>query len=65
LDRDGDVSLKVFGLAGSLIATLEEGRKGAGKHILSWNGENHASGIYFYRLTSGESTQTKKMILLK
>ena len=65
LDRDGDVSLKVFDLAGSLIATLQEGRKQAGKHLVEWNGEGFASGIYFYRLTSGESTQTKKMILLK
>lgn len=65
LDRDGDVSLKVFDLAGSLIATLHEGRQKTGKHTVKWNGEGFASGIYFYRLTSGESTQTKKMILLK
>lgn len=65
LNRDGDVSLKVFDLAGSLIVTLQEGRQRAGKHVVHWNGEDFASGIYFYRLTSSESTQTKKMILLK
>lgn len=65
LHRDGDVSLKVFDLAGSLLVTLQEGRKKAGKHVIEWNGEGFASGIYFYRLTAGESTQTKKMILLK
>ncbi|MFQ5869793.1 MAG: T9SS type A sorting domain-containing protein [Candidatus Zixiibacteriota bacterium] len=36
-----------------------------GKHTVEWNGKDSASGVYFYRLTSGESTQTKKMILLK
>ena len=65
LNRDGETSLEIFDLAGSLVATLQEGRKQAGKHAVEWNGEGFASGIYFYRLTSGESTQTKKMILLK
>jgi hypothetical protein len=65
LNEDGELSLEIFDLAGSLVATLQEGRKQAGKHVIEWNGEGFASGIYFYRLTSGKSTQTKKMILLK
>jgi len=65
LSKDGEVSLQVFDLAGSLVATLQEGGKHAGKHVIEWNGQGFASGIYFYRLTSDESTQTKRMILLK
>ncbi len=65
MDRDGDVSLKVFDFAGSLIATLQEGRKQAGKHVIEWNGEDFASGIYFYRLTSEGLSQTRRMIFVK
>jgi len=65
LNKDGEISLEIFDLAGSLVATLQEGRKQAGKHLVEWNGEGFASGIYLYRLTSGESTQIRKMILLK
>jgi hypothetical protein len=65
LNRDGDISLEVFDLAGSHVATIQEGRQKAGKHAIEWNGEGFASGIYFYRLISRESTQTRKMILLK
>lgn len=65
LNRDHDVSLKVFDLAGSLIATLQEGRQKAGKHTVEWNGKDSASGIYFYRLTSEGLSQTRRMIFVK
>jgi len=65
LDRDGEVSLKVFDLVGSLIATLQEGRQGAGKHTVKWDGEGFASGIYFCRLSSEGLSQTRRMILVK
>jgi hypothetical protein len=65
LNRDGDVLLEVFDLAGSLVATLQHGKQTAGKYVLQWNPETFASGIYFYRLRADGSIQTKKMILLK
>jgi hypothetical protein len=41
-----------------------------GAHIIDWDGRNTsgtavASGVYFYRLTTGEYRETKKMLLLK
>ena len=42
----------------------------AGEHQVVWNGKNEtgeavASGVYFYRLTADNYTDTKKMMLLK
>jgi hypothetical protein len=42
----------------------------AGEYMVVWNGRDDsnipvASGIYFYRMTSGDFQETKKMILIK
>jgi hypothetical protein len=37
----------------------------AGSYSIVWNGENYASGVYFYRLQAGDYIETKKMVLLK
>ncbi len=62
------VSLKVFDAAGNLVNTLFNGVT-AGTSV-NWNatnvnGSKVASGVYFYRLTSGSKVMTKKMVLLK
>ena len=48
-----------------LLATLADGSFEAGQHSVEWNGSTVASGVYFYRLTTPEYTDTKKMVLLK
>ena len=35
------------------------------KHVVTFNGANYASGVYFYQLTAGDLVQTKKMLLVK
>ncbi|MFH1040411.1 MAG: T9SS type A sorting domain-containing protein [bacterium] len=37
----------------------------AGKHNVTFNAANFSSGIYFYKITSGNYSQIKKMILLR
>jgi hypothetical protein len=64
------VSLKVFDVLGNEIATLVNEEKQAGNYEVEFNSHsgtvrNLPSGIYFYTLTSGTFTQTKKMILLR
>ncbi len=64
------VALKVYDPFGQLVATLVEKVQPAGQYSLSWAGTDDrghqvSSGTYFYRLTAGESSVTKKMILLK
>ncbi len=65
IPRDANVTLKIFDVLGKEVATLENSQKSAGTYILNWNASNYSSGIYFYRLTAGEFTETKKMFLVK
>lgn len=65
IPRDANVTLKIFDVLGKEVATLENSQKSAGTYILNWNASNYSSGIYFYRFTAGEFTETKKMFLVK
>jgi hypothetical protein len=59
------VSLKVYDVLGREVMTLVNGKQEAGVYNLSLNGATLSSGIYFYRLQSGNFVQTKKMMLVK
>jgi len=57
--------LKVYDVLGNEVTTLISEEKPAGNYEVIWNATNLPSGNYFYTLTSGSFSQTKKMILLK
>jgi hypothetical protein len=59
------VTLKVFDILGSEVATLVNEEKPAGTYELTWNAVNLPSGVYFYQLRAGAFVSTKKMILTK
>jgi hypothetical protein len=64
------ITLKVFDIIGSEVATLVDEQKEAGYYSISFDGSKLASGIYFVRLVaqSGErklSMQTRKLVLIK
>jgi photosystem II stability/assembly factor-like uncharacterized protein len=59
------VSLRVYDLLGREVATLVNEKKPAGKYTVQWNAENLSSGVYFYRLSAGNYTATKKLVLIK
>jgi hypothetical protein len=59
------VSLQVYDLLGREVATLVNERKPAGSYQVEWNATGLPSGIYFYRLQTGNFIETKKLILLK
>jgi hypothetical protein len=70
LPVNSTVKLQVFNAIGQLVRTLENGQMAAGKYTATWNGTNEAgqnvaSGMYFYRLTTPSFTSTMKMLLLK
>jgi len=65
LPHSGEVSLIIYNLLGEEISRLVNGQQDAGYHNVSWNASNTSSGIYFYRLQSGDFIQTRKMLLLK
>jgi Secretion system C-terminal sorting domain len=58
-------TLKVYDALGNEVATLVNEYKPAGKYEIEFNAANLASGIYYYRLTAGNFSSAKKMILLK
>jgi PKD repeat protein len=60
-----DVRLDVYNVLGQRVAELADGPFNAGKHVITWNATQYASGVYFYRLQADEFVETKKMLLLK
>ncbi len=58
------VNLSVYDGAGRLIRTLFRGHRPAGRHRFSFNAAGLAAGIYYYTLSDGKSTITKKMAYL-
>jgi hypothetical protein len=63
------VSIKIYDITGRLIEVLVDERQNPGIYQIEWDGRvsesDITSGIYFYRIVSGEYAQTRKMILLK
>jgi uncharacterized protein (DUF362 family) len=59
------VSLKIFDMLGREVTTLVHEEKTAGTYSVAWNASNSASGVYFYKLTAGNFSQVKKMMLMK
>ncbi|MBD3168591.1 MAG: T9SS type A sorting domain-containing protein [candidate division Zixibacteria bacterium] len=65
LPQNTHVNLEVYNLMGQKVETLVDGLMNAGQHTVRWDASTVSSGIYFYKLTAGKFTQTKKMNLLK
>jgi hypothetical protein len=65
LPKAGNVKLTVYNTVGSKVATIVNEYKPAGSYSVKFNGTNLASGIYLYRLESGNYSAAKKFILMK
>ena len=59
------VVLKVYNVVGQEVATLVNEVLPAGVHSVRFDAANLATGVYMYRLTAGDFTSVKKMLLLK
>ncbi|MBV6420069.1 MAG: hypothetical protein DAHOPDDO_01296 [Ignavibacteriaceae bacterium] len=59
------VIIKVYDVLGIEMTTLVNEEKSAGSYETEFDGNGLASGIYYYRITAGNFSQTKKMIFLK
>ena len=57
------VTLKVYNMLGEVVATLVNGAMDAGFKSVEWNGSGLASGVYLYRITAGNFTDAKKLLL--
>lgn len=63
--KNGNVTVEVFNNLGQLVSTLHNGYTTAGYYETSFDGSKLTSGMYFYRMTSKDFVETKKMILVK
>jgi hypothetical protein len=61
----GMVTIKVYDLLGKEVATLADEYKPAGRYEVEFNAAALPSGVYFYKLNSGNITESKKLVLLK
>ena len=58
-------TLKVYDILGREVATLVNKQQKSGNYEVNFDASNLTSGVYFYRLQSGDFNASKKMILLK
>ena len=75
LAESADVTLRIHAVDGSLVRTLSLGHKAIGTYqnlsrAAYWDGKNIvgesvASGVYFYTLSAGDFTATRKMLIRK
>lgn len=61
----GFISLKVYDINGRVISEIVNETLNAGEYKINFDGSAFPSGVYYYKLTSGNFAETKKMILLK
>jgi len=59
------VSLKIYNFLGKEVNTLISEYRSAGEYEVEWNAEDLPSGIYLYRLETGDYVETRKLILQK
>jgi hypothetical protein len=59
------VTLKVFNTLGKEVATLVNEKISAGYYEVTFDATNYPTGVYFYKLTADNFTETKKLIFIK
>jgi len=64
-NNNAGVKIILYDLTGKLIRTLVSDNFAPGIYEAEFNAENYSSGIYIYRMISGDIIESKKMILLK
>ncbi len=65
LPRPSDVRIEVYDLLGKRVCLLERGFKPSGEYEVTFEATDLASGVYFYTLTAGDFTQTRRMVVVK
>ncbi len=65
IPKSGFTTLKVYDAMGREVATLYNSKLEAGKYESEFNAMNLSSGVYFYKLVSGDFTEVKKLTLIK
>ncbi len=59
------VQMSIYDVLGREVATLVNEHLKPGTYQVDWDATNYPSGIYFYRIVSGEFSDTRRMVLVK
>jgi hypothetical protein len=65
LNKNANVEVSIYDIAGRLITTLINEFQIAGYHSITWNASKFSSSIYFLNISSGEYSETQKLVLIK
>jgi len=65
LRKTSNVKVEIYDMLGRRIATIADGVYDSGNHSVIWNADNLPSGLYFCKITTGDSAQTQKITLLR
>lgn len=65
LNRDGNVSLKMYNVVGKEVMTLVNDNLAKGEYKIKFSAKDLPSGVYYYSLKTRNSLQTKRCVLLK
>jgi len=65
ISQPGFVSLKIYDMTGREVAVLANEVYAPGEYSVSWNASSFATGAYFYKFITGETTEIKTMMLIK
>jgi uncharacterized delta-60 repeat protein len=65
IQHAGSVKLVVYDILGKEVETLVNEHLSAGSFKIDWDASAYQSGVYYYRMTSGVFSETKKLILIK
>jgi hypothetical protein len=63
--KGGKVSIKIYDILGRQIMTIVNEYKDPGYYTIHLNAEKFASGLYFYRMETGNYSNTRKFLLIK
>lgn len=65
IPKNSPVKISVFDMLGREVEVIVNTQLGVGRYSAEWNAVNYSSGIYFYRISASDFTETRKMILVK
>jgi flagellar hook assembly protein FlgD len=70
IPKANDVLITIYDITGREITTLVSMKMTPGKYTVDWDGTNTSgnlvsSGVYFYKIVSGDFVETKKMVMVK
>ena len=65
LSTAANIELSVLNIRGQVVAEILDERRSAGEHSVVFDASGLPSGIYFYRLTTGQFSETRKMVVVR